>query len=402
MARIWSAGFELNSLTDGVEFDLHSGFTISNTIKRSGYYSGRVSSLSSGNAQDVFHALDDGTGINVTFSRFYLQITTSPSAENMIFLLNDSVSNLSTPLVYVTLDSTGALRLYDEDGVIGSASSVLSTNTWYRIEVKLDKSAAAGSHIVEGKVDGTVFATASNRNISFGASSIAVGGNLNGEAQTQGDWYFDDIAINSNSGAAQTSYPGDGKIVHLHPNSAGDQTNFTATGAATNWQCVNEITPDDVTTYVTNTADVQIDTYNLDNPKLFIGATPTITLVHVGMRFTTNNGGAALNFTPRILKVTGGTVLEGTAASTASITWLTNAAAAPFNYPLTAYTDPDGATWTRSTLYTTLIGVKLGKVGAVVARVSTLWLLVEYTTEESIGINTNVLRPRAFAPGLAR
>jgi len=43
MARLWSSGFELNSLTDGVEISNPTGnLSIDSSIKRSGSYSLRV------------------------------------------------------------------------------------------------------------------------------------------------------------------------------------------------------------------------------------------------------------------------------------------------------------------------------------------------------------------------
>lgn len=197
MARLLTTGFELNSATAGVEFSAVSGSpTISSTTYRSGAYAGRISSLSSGTAQYFGHDLVQ-TVLKTLFVRFYLRVATLPSAENRIFVLNDA-SGLATPVAYLTLDNSGLLALYDEDGQVGSDSSALSTGVWYRIEVKVDISAASGSHIVEAKINGTAFATASNRTIAgTPLQFLYFGGNLNSEAQTTGDWFFDDVAVNS-------------------------------------------------------------------------------------------------------------------------------------------------------------------------------------------------------------
>ena len=206
MARLFQSGFELNSAAAGVEFSNASGSpTISSTTYRSGSYAGRISSLSSGTAKYFGHTMVQTT-IKTMFARFYFRVATLPSAENRIFLINDAVA-LTTPVVYLTLDNSGVLKLYDEDGQI-TGTSTLSTGTWYRIEVKVDISAASGSHIVEAKVDGaSAFASASDR--AIGQTNLlypVFGGNLNSEAQTTGDWFFDDIAINNEKSIFGQSY----------------------------------------------------------------------------------------------------------------------------------------------------------------------------------------------------
>src|SRR3990172_6946830 len=74
---------------------------------------------------------------------------------------------------------------------------------------------------------------------------VAGGGNRRSEAQTQGEWYFDDIAINSSTGSFQNSYPGAGRIVALRPNAAGDSADFArgGTDSGANWSQTDEVTP---------------------------------------------------------------------------------------------------------------------------------------------------------------
>jgi hypothetical protein len=108
---------------------------------------------------------------------------------------------------------------------------------------------------VEAKVDGaSAFASSSTRSLSSGIRQFLLGGNLNSEAQTTGDWFFDDLAINDNTGSFQNSYPGEGKIIHLKPNAAGDSNGFSVqvggtVGSSNNYTRVNEVTPDDATSY---------------------------------------------------------------------------------------------------------------------------------------------------------
>jgi hypothetical protein len=209
--RIWTSGFELQSVTSGVEIHaaLLTNATISTSIKRGGDASYRINSLVSGSAQGFRHEFKSVSGDGPFWLRAYLRIATLPSSENRII-------SFSTNRAYLTLNNSGQLQLYDEDSAgtpIGSASNALSLDTWYRIELKMDATGAGSNDTVEARIDGTNFATSNIRNLSTGAMEIRLGGNLNDESQTTGDWYFDDVAINENVGSSNNNYPGSGTIV---------------------------------------------------------------------------------------------------------------------------------------------------------------------------------------------
>ena len=217
--RLHTTGFEQNTalVLSPTASDLTKGTTglaISTTTVRSGTYAARLSSLSSGVTKSVGPQFILNNDNGPFFIRYYLRITTLPSAENRIFAIRDSTD---VAMVYHTIDDTGAIKLYDEDGQI-TGTTTLSVDTWYRIETQFDASPVAGSHVVNARVDGTDFATSSTRSISTGVNHFIVGGNIASEAQTTGDWFFDDIAVNNDAGTAQTSYPGEGKIVNAFPN----------------------------------------------------------------------------------------------------------------------------------------------------------------------------------------
>lgn len=379
MANVFRSGFELNSVAAAnPEFSSTSGSpTISTTTIRSGTYAGRISSLSSGTPKYFRYQTPS---LSHLYNRFYLNIATLPSAENTIFLLND-LQSFTTPAVYVTLDNTGALRLYDEDGQVGSASSALSTGTWYRIEVKLDRSGAGGSHIVEAKIDGTNFASASNRNVGQNIASVNWGGNLLSEAQTAGDWFFDDIAINDSTGSFQTSYPGEGRIIHLKPNGNGDTSQWTVgTGASSHYTYVDEVTPNDNTSsdYLLSSTIGQTDEFTLESSGL---TNETITLVSIFGRFSGTNITTNRGIQVRIKASSGGTVENSSTIQPNSNTFFSNQQAAPRTSPLTLYDLPGASTtpWTPSDLATAQIGVEVvSGTGTANVEVSTLHLIVEY------------------------
>lgn len=382
MARRWTMGFELNGSDVGLTTS--GSPTVQGTTVRSGSFAGQITSLSSGTRKGWVVDIEGVAGFVARFYRVYLRVATLPSAENRIFFVTNSTTISSTQIVYLTLDSGGLLRLYDEDGQIGSASSALSTNTWYRIEVQVDLSAGSGAstHAIAARVDGVDFASASNRAISVGLRGLVWGGNLGAEAQTQGNWYFDDIAYNDTSGSNQTSYPGAGGDWLLTTSGVGDNNAWTRGGAdsGANWSQMDEVPPNDITDYVFSNTLNQTDDYALADTPAGIGASDTITVVHVLAR---QRGEAASDtnaaFVTRIKKVTSGTVSESSATvfnpNSTSWAWRRNSPQAFYDHTL--YADPDGSPWTKATLDTAQAGIRLATVDTNPTDVSAVYVLVE-------------------------
>jgi len=147
MARLWSCGFELNSTGSGVEFNSASGTAVSitTTTVRSGTYALRINGLTSGARSTASQGFSAATADGPYFFRTYFRYATLPSANNRIMRLGSSTA--TDFIVYLTLTSAGTLILSDEDGNIGSASSALTVDTWYSIEIQYDRTPAAGGFL---------------------------------------------------------------------------------------------------------------------------------------------------------------------------------------------------------------------------------------------------------------
>lgn len=385
MARQFQSGFELQSVTAAVEWDsIISTPTISTAIKRSGEASLRISSLASGTARGARRLIASAASTSPFFYRRYFRVDTLPSAANRIMLWNDT-DNQTLPMVWINLVNDGTLTLNDEDGAIGSASAALTTTQWYRVEVKIDLSGAAGSHVVEAKIDGAVFATASNRSISAGIFAEAIGGNLATEAQTTGDWYFDDCATNDNTGSFQNAYPGEGEIIHLKPESAGDNAGWLL-GTGTTFAEVDETTPDDGTTTIAANTTTGVDAtdvseFNLAATPAALESTDTINVVAVGFRGALSSAsGADPNAVLRIRASSGGTVESSSNLGGNTTTWNTNGFNSPRGYKLVLYDLPGASTtaWTKTDLDTAQIGVRCTTSDTDNYLISTLWLSVDH------------------------
>lgn len=378
MARIWQSGFELNSATSGVELGASGSPTISSTTKRSGGFAGRITSLVSTTPKWFNYGLA-ASAAKPYFHRFYLNIAVLPSAENTIFM-DANLPPANSVKETMTLDNTGALRLYNNGVLVGSPSSALSTGTWYRIEIHRDPSPASGSRLLDARIDGVQFAGITNGTFASN-TSIFYGGNLAGEAQTTGDWFFDDIAINDNVGSFQNTYCGAGSIIHLKPNAAGDANGFLVNvggtvGAANNFTRVQEVTPDDATSYNGSVVLNAEDLFNCDNSGL---TNPSVNVVMVGgrVRDLTADATTAIKF--EIEKTASGTKLQSAAYIPNQTGFHTNTGtSAPGIYPIVTYQDPDGSNWTQTTLDSMQIGYTISAAGVNAIDVTTVWASVDY------------------------
>lgn len=374
MARLWSCGFELNSmLGEGFADAVGSSTALVSTTKRSGTYACQCNPA--GGFSQVNYQHRAAATQEDLYIRAYIRVATFPAATTNIL----GGVNSSTVRGSIKLTNGGVLQL-DNGGVqVGSNSAALSLNTWYMIEIRINSTTLA-STVLDARLDGVSFASGTV-NIVSAPDRITWGGAVT--TPTTSDIYFDDFAINDSSGTAQNSWPGAGGIVHLRPDAAGDNAQWaTGVGGTANFNRVNEVTPDDATTYNKRIATgTLIDDHNLaSSASAGIGASDTITLAAVGLRMgatTTTATNAA-----GILRIKGqasGTVSESASFGFNVNGWTTNAIAVPKNYVLTAYTNPQTSTaWTTSTLDTMQIGYKNATSATVDIRASTVWALVEY------------------------
>lgn len=376
MARLWSYGAELQSNAAGMEADTFTGTTsISTTRKRSGAASLRCNPTAG--TGFVTHAYRAGSTVR-TFFRTYVWFDILPSADCALLANTDGSVNFPS----IWFKKTGNVFQAKDGGptFVGSTSAAITTGVWYRLE--LDFNDASGD-LMNAYIDGTQICTNVNAGDLGGSGQIRFGIIT---PSVTADAYFDDVAVNDSSGTAQNGLPGPGSIVHLLPNAAGDnnlwptQTGGTA-GSANNFTRVNQVTPDDATTFnaIAVTGTTQIDDFNVTDPATAgIGSSDTITLVAVGFRGVSAATTAA-SIVTRLKGQASGTTTESASLPVNVTTYFTNATAAPKVPKITAYTNPQTSTaWTPATLTTMQIGYRANVAQTTTRRVTALWAQVEY------------------------
>jgi hypothetical protein len=380
MARLVTRGWELNSSTSGVEFDIcTAGATITNTQIRGGAFSGHI--VPSGAGQSFVAKYATATTAGPIFVRAYINVAAFPTTNHGILLAYDGGSNAACAVV---LNHAGSLSLIDGGGspVTIGTSGTISTGVWYCVEMTYNASTLA----LEARLDGIVFA--SGNGVTVNSSNQVLFGTLSADATL--DIYYDDAAVNDSTGAHQTSYPGPGAVTVAHPNNAGESTQWTKAGsspAATNWQSVNEFPPDDGTTYVARTTTTnKTDWYLLDDSKnIGINANSIINVVSVGFR----GGATSTTATARDLKLQLETQSGGTAVQSADLFvnvngWVTNSVGLTGGVsvavdPLVTYTDPQaGGSWTFPLFTNARVGIVTTTSSVNEIRVSNVWATIDY------------------------
>jgi len=390
MARLLTLGFELKSVTAGIEFDSSNGTgtkSISTATKKSGAASLRVNPTS--DYWFLGHQYRSNASTGKVFARFLLNIASLPNTTTSIFAFAASTTGGNSG-AQLRLTTSGSIELGYFNGswnLIGTSSTTLSTNTFYRIEISYDDSVANNTAILY--INGNQEVTGNGNDLA-GNGCIQLGNIF--DAGTE-DLYFDDIAVNDTNGSFQNNLPGDGNIILLSPSAAGDvntfatQTGGTA-GAANNFTRVDELPPNDATDFNGSAILNQEDLFNVTDSG--IGASDRVNVVEVGLRFRNSTADTAATIKAEIEKTGSGTKTQSAGITPNSTTWKTNATAAPKNSPIITYQDPDGAAWTQTTLDSMQIGYKLTTGPGTAGRrvdVSAVWAYVDYTTAPAISVS---------------
>lgn len=159
----------------------------------------------------------------------------------------------------ITVDNDGTLRVRRGTGsgtILGSSSpGLIVTNAWEYIEVKATINDTTGA--VEVRVNGvtrinlTNVDTANSANVYIGAIRWSNG-------------YIDDLYVNDTTGPRNNDFMGDIRVETLFVNAAGDVTQWTPS-AGSNYQNVDDPTPDEDSTYNESANVGDQDLYNLDS-----------------------------------------------------------------------------------------------------------------------------------------
>lgn len=182
---------------------------------------------------------------------------------------------INTNQFTLVLNTDGSFSFYEGayNGVLLGTSAVglVSPNVWYYIELKVVVDNSAGSF--EVRLNGTNVLSDSGVDTQDDATSVISYVILGKNGTFGDDVYFDDLYVCDGTGSSHNDFLGDCKVDTVFPSAAGNYSQWTPSGEASNYLCVDETVPNDDTDYVTTNISGEIDTYNFGNLVDYSGET---------------------------------------------------------------------------------------------------------------------------------
>lgn len=376
MAYLNICGFETGDFT---EVQQASGNTVaptfSSTTVRSGGFSLRCNASTLNDNVSVTLSGYAATGLITNYSgatvyhRFYFRFSSNTvfnGATLSLFRSRDTANNAKLTL---SLTTTQKILARDAGGTNVTGTTILSPDTWYRIEVKVG-TAAAGSGVWEVLINGVSEINSTTANVGSNNNASAQFGFFSGLTSGQVvDFFYDDVAIRDDQ------YPGAGQVTCLHPIGAGTDTTWTigAGGDGTHpFTCVDETTPDSDTSYITTTgngAKSEFDLTNAGSASPSIGASDTINCVKP-CAIVRNSSGSAN--TMQMWNINSGGNTDSTTSNDPGATYVLLA-------KLYATEFTSGATWTTTKLNALQVGVNKTQTQARAERCTYISAMVDYT-----------------------
>jgi len=336
MASVFMTGFEADALD---VFTSYSSVTIVNTQKRTGSYSAYVSD----SGQWAYLALPGA------YSELYIRFGFRPTGtgDSLGYILNlaDAGGVQHVQMTYSVSTGCFAVRR-DYENLYATGTISCPANVWTCVELHVIINDSTG--VVATKINGTPDINYSGDTRNAGIASIARLGlgqcysGYGGYSLARG--YFDDFIVNDTTGDENNSWPGQGGIIALPVNGAGNHTGLTPS-AGDNYACVDEVPYND-TDYVSSDTVDTYDLYALDTAS--VPANCYVNAVKWIGRGMTSTGGGKL--TPVVRSGSTTEQQSDIALATAFVT-----------KSLVLSVDPtDDAAWTRDKLLALEAGVAVG------------------------------------------
>jgi hypothetical protein len=169
-----------------------------------------------------------------------MHIGTWVGADGSLIIATIQVNNFSTVM----------------DVVATSSAGIISANTSRYVESSFKVHNVSGEVTI--RVDGAQVVSFTGNTRRGASNAYSVSNNNYFTRVVCGGWalttgansHMSDFYYCDDQGSVNNTFLGDVELFRSDPNGVGDSSGFTPTGAATNWDCVNDTNPDDLTTYV--------------------------------------------------------------------------------------------------------------------------------------------------------
>ena len=277
MARLLTTGFETGTYENngGLFTGTGTNVQVQSTVRRTGAYALQVPCGVNPNGY-IVQIVSDVAEIYFRIAFRHGHAGSGDGTNTKLLSFHEGgTEHVSIGITSDTLLS----RLVVRGSTADTGSIVFSQSTWYMIEgyVKIANSGGAVTVKVNGTTDltysGDTCATANEF-----MTSIRIGAQSGMENYS---YYFDDVAINDTAGDYQNSWIGLGGIFYLEPTADGTTNDWTPSSGTVNYAMVDDIPPDNATTFVQALDTADRDLYVIDDCPQYVN---TINLVEVVYR----------------------------------------------------------------------------------------------------------------------
>jgi hypothetical protein len=189
---------------------------------------------------------------------FAINVTTFEATHETPFL---AFLDTNVGQVYVTFLPNGQIRFRSGSptGTIlatTNASVLTATGVYFYLEFDITFNSATGALALHVNGVNAPLSTSSGLNTAPSGNNNfnthQLGYPTSVTVPSSSVFYVDDLYMVSTAGGSNTTFLGDVRVVCVFPNGPGASTQFTPNGAATNWQCVSEVSEDAGTTFVSD------------------------------------------------------------------------------------------------------------------------------------------------------
>lgn len=294
-----------------------------------------------------------GGTLNPLHLAFYVKMPNNTSTEASIFAAYDTAEGFGIQITTsgipkLTLHASSFNRDTTSGSIAGTASTSLTDGEWHHIEVVYVADNSAG--IAKMWVDSVLEINFSGDTIISGSVPSGTGYELFAVSSAWStNVEFDDLLIWDEEGSSMntSSQLTLHRIETLTPNGAGNSTQFSVTGAASNYLAVDEFGADDDTTYVSSSTNGNVDLYTYSN----MAGTPSVIHGVLVNSITSNNSLGAISMKNKVRQ----NAVDGSGATLA-----VTAGGVYTNKKEFFAQNPDGpVAWTKATVDAAEFGVEV-------------------------------------------
>lgn len=235
-------GFECGA--NGPANNAFGTFSYQTSIVRKGTYAGRCNPVGAASGGWTIGTVDaagaftnPGFSSTTMYTSFYFYPAAwQASAEHM-----HTINTAAGIALSLRINSVGKLILHDSNGTqVATGTTVLTLNTWYKIEMKANVGSAKAYEV---RINGVseISGTCDQSTTAFTKIFLGKSANLGSSSV---DWYYDDFIVDD------AGYPADGEVKLLAPNANGSTQQWTSGTNASDYNEVKEVPADGGTTYV--------------------------------------------------------------------------------------------------------------------------------------------------------